>query len=387
MNAVRKVTLALAAVLFGSLLVAAPSSAATPKPTSTICKGFSACESAGRSTHGYAPVYKQSYWYMLTGHNCTNYVAYRLTHNGRMTSRPEGTDDGGTWGTQAAKVGIPVATTPKVGDIAWWPRNYHGVGSLGHVAYVERVYSDGSVLISEDSYQDTFYYKRVYRGNAYWPKGFIRYPSADGSPTGRFSATATNRPGDDNLTIKTSGFVTDPDVVVADPTVARESLRVEIIGIEGTSLQWSKTYANSVYAYWNQPFSVPQGVYTVTYTALNENLGSDTVLGTKTVRVSDPTKTTMSVTDYDYRYGGRPYVKGTVANTADPTEVYPVGTVTVKDGTKVLTTKTITAASKGVMASYRLPSLSKGKHTIRVSFVPASSAFKSSTAYKYVTVH
>ena len=48
------------------------------------------------------------------------------------------------WGTQARNANIPTSRTPQVGAIAQW--------DLAHVAVVERVNSNGTILISELSY-------------------------------------------------------------------------------------------------------------------------------------------------------------------------------------------------------------------------------------------
>ncbi len=45
----------------------------------------------------------------------------------------------------AQRAGIPVGNTPAAGAVIWTPpRDYYG-----HVGYVEEVYEDGSVRISE----------------------------------------------------------------------------------------------------------------------------------------------------------------------------------------------------------------------------------------------
>lgn len=55
-----------------------------------------------------------------------------------------------TWRTAWESRGWPVSSTPQRGAIAWWGANGAlGVGDAGHVAYVEAVNPDGSVLLSE----------------------------------------------------------------------------------------------------------------------------------------------------------------------------------------------------------------------------------------------
>jgi hypothetical protein len=56
------------------------------------------------------------------------------------------------WATNAQSLGFPVGTTPKVGAIAVWPAHVLGAGPVGHVAYVQKVRSDGSFYVSEEDY-------------------------------------------------------------------------------------------------------------------------------------------------------------------------------------------------------------------------------------------
>jgi surface antigen len=183
----------------GGLAGASPVQAAS---SSTLCKGFGDCADEGRSSGGYAPYYRRSFWNMRAGHNCTNYVAYRLTH-GRLVARPPGANDASTWGPAARRAGAKVSRTPRVGAVAWWKAGYHGASKGGHVAYVEAVRPDGSIVISEDHLGGTFMWRRLTPGGSAWPSGFIEFPESDGSPAGkvlwakpagsgaiRFSATA-----------------------------------------------------------------------------------------------------------------------------------------------------------------------------------------------------
>ncbi|WP_052226428.1 CHAP domain-containing protein [Microbacterium mangrovi] len=116
----------------------------------TMCKGFTACTAAGYGNAGYAAVYTQSFWYMYSGHNCTNYASYRLQKRGIADFISAGHGNATDWGSQAQAKGITVDRTPAPGDIAWWTSA--AIAPLGHVAYVESVNAAaGTFVVSEDN--------------------------------------------------------------------------------------------------------------------------------------------------------------------------------------------------------------------------------------------
>ncbi len=90
-----------------------------------------------------------SYWGMDEGHNCTNYVAWRLKADGvhRPFTNP---GNASTWAERAEFDGYLVNHTPAVGAVAQWNGFDFGYGIDGHVAYVEQVNDDGTILVSED---------------------------------------------------------------------------------------------------------------------------------------------------------------------------------------------------------------------------------------------
>jgi surface antigen len=92
-----------------------------------------------------------SYWGMGAGHDCTNYVAWKLITNG--VSRPRtGPGNAADWATRAAGDGYLVDRIPAVGAVAQWNAYADGNPAEGHVAYVEKVNGDGTILVSEDSW-------------------------------------------------------------------------------------------------------------------------------------------------------------------------------------------------------------------------------------------
>lgn len=74
---------------------------------------------------------------------CTWYVANRRAAAGNPI--PSNLGNASTWKALALRAGFSVGTVPQAGAVIWTPpRDYYG-----HVGYVEKVYSDGSVLVSE----------------------------------------------------------------------------------------------------------------------------------------------------------------------------------------------------------------------------------------------
>jgi surface antigen len=172
-------TALLTSTLVATLLVAGPS-APTQSPGTTaasgstyLCTGYAGCRNAGYSDAGYGAVNSRMYWRMYSGHNCTNYAAYRMVKAGMPNERPW--DSSGmayNWGHAMSRI---TNNRPSVGAVAWWDRYEGGIGSSGHVAYVERVVSDDEIVISEDSWSGDFHWRRITRDSGRWPSGFIHF--------------------------------------------------------------------------------------------------------------------------------------------------------------------------------------------------------------------
>ena len=142
--------------------------------TSTyLCTGYAGCKDEGYSHFGYRKAGKKMWWRMYSGHNCTNYVAYRLVKGGMSAERPwSGTGMAYNWGRANRRI---TDQTPMVGAVAWWKKNARGVGSSGHVAYVEEVVSASKIVISEDSWSGDFHWRTITKGSGSWPTGFVHF--------------------------------------------------------------------------------------------------------------------------------------------------------------------------------------------------------------------
>ncbi len=137
----------------------------------TMCSGYAGCASRGRSNAGYASHNSRMYWQMYSGHNCTNYVAYRMVRKGLPNRRPwssSGSGNATNWGNYLRG---KTNGTPTVGAVAWW-RAGNNHGSAGHVAYVEKVISRDAIVVSQDSWGGDFSWATITRSSG-WPSGFI----------------------------------------------------------------------------------------------------------------------------------------------------------------------------------------------------------------------
>lgn len=155
---------------------------------SQLCAGYSACNTAGFTTHGYETMAGQSWWSMYPGINCTNYAAYVESQVYGVATPPLLLGDAYQWGERAAQAGIPVNGTPSVGAVAVWGAGAPGMGGFGHVAVVEAVGPHDSYIdISQSgmgAVNDGFDWERIYRGGGSWepwPDSFIHF-SGPGIP-------------------------------------------------------------------------------------------------------------------------------------------------------------------------------------------------------------
>lgn len=167
---------ALTALLAGALLGGVSAAIAPPQATGSstyLCNGYTGCKDAGYANAGYSARNDEMFWRMYSGHNCTNYVAYRMIKAGMSTERPwTGSGMAYNWGFAMSDI---TDTRPSVGAVAWWNRGVAGAGSSGHVAYVERVLSSTEIVISEDSWSGDFHWRTIVKEGSGWPTGFIHF--------------------------------------------------------------------------------------------------------------------------------------------------------------------------------------------------------------------
>ena len=198
-----------------------------------LCTSYTGCAKAGLSNAGYASANRTMYWRMYNGHNCTNYVAYRMVQSGLPNTRPwSGDGNASNWGPSNPDI---TNSVPAVGAVAWWAANVRPAGSAGHVAYVEQVISPDEIIVSQDSWGGDFSWARITRVGGSWPSGFIHFNDAKLVNTVKPTVAGTARVGQ-HLTA-TPGTWSQPGVAlqyqwradgVAIPGATTPSLTVDL---------------------------------------------------------------------------------------------------------------------------------------------------------------
>lgn len=108
------------------------------------------------------------------GKNCTWYAHGRLMQLGFSEYVLDSMlGNAGTWDNTAAR-GARVVSQPQVGAIVVWEAGVNGSGSVGHVAVVEQINSNGTIVISESNWAGTAYSVRTIAANN--PSKFIIVP-------------------------------------------------------------------------------------------------------------------------------------------------------------------------------------------------------------------
>jgi surface antigen len=116
-------------------------------------------------------------WAFYQG-QCTSWVAYRLNQLNAIafTNSYGGKGRWGNavnWAAQARTLKISVNSTPEVGAVAWYASTKGAPD--GHVAYVEKVNSPTSIVISEMNYDGNngFWVHTITKNVSDWPTHFI----------------------------------------------------------------------------------------------------------------------------------------------------------------------------------------------------------------------
>jgi len=160
---VRRLLLGLAGTLVAGVLSLTPIAA---HAETTLCTGKSFDETM-KCDPGWAVNMMFMHWRMYRGHNCTNYVAWRLTRDG--VQEPDYLlGNARSWADRAKRHGVPVNSTPQVGAVGTW-------SGRNHVVYIEQV-GPGWLLMTEDSWSSKRYRRYiVHAGERNYPTTFIHF--------------------------------------------------------------------------------------------------------------------------------------------------------------------------------------------------------------------
>jgi surface antigen len=116
---------------------------------------------------------------------CTWYTYGRMLETGLLPAAIKNNalfrGHAGTWKRDAERVGLPVTSTPTPGarGIVVWPPNVKGAGSVGHVAFLEEVYPDGRIRITEANWPTGSWIKeRILTPAQYAGVSFVRLENA-----------------------------------------------------------------------------------------------------------------------------------------------------------------------------------------------------------------
>src|SRR3954451_997604 len=192
-NARLRYLLAVAALVLSGGALPVLSAAPAAATVTRLCYGYSTCARAGYSTAGYDRNNGTMYWRMYAGHNCTNYAAYRMVLSGLPNVRPwSGSGNAMYWGTSMSSI---TDHTPTVGAVAWWKAHVSPAGSVGHVAYVEKVISENEIIVSQDSWGAHFSWARITKTSSGWPSGFVHFNDVPLANTTRPAVTGKTRVG------------------------------------------------------------------------------------------------------------------------------------------------------------------------------------------------
>lgn len=183
--------------------------------------------------------------------NCTGYAWGRFMEI--LGSTPKlSTGNAGTWYDNTSD-GYSRGSIPQVGAVICWGG---GSSGAGHVAIVEKVNGDGSILISNSDYSGRmFYTATVYKSSNYSIssshkfQGFIYNPAVSGQ---LLSNTPTTNPDSSDSEISTVDDIPSTnDNNPADTTVGLNTItKADVIAIPGKFLNESQMQINARYI-WN----------------------------------------------------------------------------------------------------------------------------------------
>lgn len=131
------------------------------------------------------PFVPAGYGMFQNGGNCTCYAYGRFLEIGKLTSCKLSTNNAEEWYLKRTD-GYERGQSPKLGAVICW----EGKGSrAGHVAVVEQINPDGSIITSNSGWKSSLFYTQTLKppynlGSNYIFQGFIYNPYASDIPEG-----------------------------------------------------------------------------------------------------------------------------------------------------------------------------------------------------------
>lgn len=336
-----------------NIWAAPPAGAGTQWPPSCSSSDYS-CDDTGYQG--------QSTWGFPGGHNCTNYVAWRLQRDGVPNPGPgtfvdpkssthEG--DAGEWAQAARNHGILVNGTPTVGSVAWFAPNQGGfpvpgwqAGPTGHVSYVEKVKSPTDIVLAEDNCcSGPLDIREVWAGDSAWPGAFIHYGQKAPTPG---PPPASNDPSGGPAIVH-DGYTSVFTVNAADHTLEETYLPKN--GQPWNTQSLSANFGTPPVAAGTTPAAVFHDGYTSVFTI---NAADNTLQETYLTAIGQPWHTQ----NLSASYGTPPVAAGT-----SPAPLVHTSASGVLNFTSVFT---INAASDTLQETY-LPAIGQPWHTQSLS--------------------
>lgn len=156
------------------------------------------------------PEYTVFNYFPNKGRNCTWYAHGRMMQLGYCKYTLDSMRfNANTWAEKADR-GAQVTDVPGSGVIAFWDSGVYFNSALGHVAVVEAVLDNGSILISESSSSASAYRTRqIAPEDSIWPSAFIVVPPAK-ERSDVFSSGELVEVKADRLNFRVEGVNEDP---------------------------------------------------------------------------------------------------------------------------------------------------------------------------------
>lgn len=104
---------------------------------------------------------------------CVSYTAWKVASTGRYmpTHWVNGKGNAKNWVPSAQEDGIPVYRSPQAGDVAIYTSGYYG-----HAMYVEEVYGNGTMRVSQYNLNYDGRYSEMVIPSSRWDLYFVRFP-------------------------------------------------------------------------------------------------------------------------------------------------------------------------------------------------------------------